>query len=103
MKLKRRIAGALALVFASLALPVTLAIGLASQPGPPSGPGRNILVHLLQRPIGRETFELRQDGRSLVLASKMELVDRESRLIVSSSSRLQADLTPIQFKVTGNT
>lgn len=77
-------------------------LGFTDQTGT-SGQSSTVLVHLLQRPIGRETFAFRQDGQDLLFTANMELAERDSRLKVTSSFRLQSDLTPARFRVTGNT
>jgi imidazolonepropionase-like amidohydrolase len=68
-----------------------------------AGQASTVLVHLLERRIGHEKFDIRQEGGDLVFSSEMELAERESRLKVSASLRLQADLTPLRFRVSGST
>jgi imidazolonepropionase-like amidohydrolase len=100
MTLRRAIGLGLAALF--LASSAASLSGFLNQ-ARPAAQSATLLVHLLERPIGRETSEWRQDGQDLLFTSEMDLAERDSRLKVSSSLRLQSDLTPVRFRVTGNT
>lgn len=60
-----------------------------------------LVVSLINRPVGRETFTERRDGDSTLFSGALDLSERGSRLQVSSTLRLSPDLTPIQFTVKG--
>lgn len=60
-----------------------------------------ILVSLIDRPVGRETFSSKADGDGMVFHADLDLTERNGRLQVSSSMRLAADLTPVEFNVKG--
>lgn len=60
-----------------------------------------ILVSLIDRPVGRETFSSKPDGDGTAFTADLDLTERNGRLQVSSSMRLAADLTPIEFSVKG--
>ena len=60
-----------------------------------------LLVSLIDRPVGRETYSIRQDGDGIVFTGDLDLTERGSRLQVSSSLRAGSDLTPTEFSVKG--
>jgi imidazolonepropionase-like amidohydrolase len=60
-----------------------------------------ILVSLIDRPVGRETFSSKADGDGMAFHADLDLTERNGRLQVSSSMRLAADLTPVEFNVKG--
>jgi hypothetical protein len=60
-----------------------------------------ILVSLIDRPVGRETYSIRDEAGGLTFTSDLDLTERGGRLQVSSSLRLGSDLTPIEFGVKG--
>lgn len=60
-----------------------------------------LLVSLINRPVGRETFSETRDGNTTVYAGALDLTERGGRLQVSSSLRLSEDLTPISFEARG--
>jgi imidazolonepropionase-like amidohydrolase len=60
-----------------------------------------ILVSLIDRPVGREIFSSKPDGDGTAFTADLDLTERNGRLQVSSSMRLAADLTPIEFTVKG--
>ena len=62
-----------------------------------------ILISHLERPIGREAYEMHSDGGDLVISDDLDLVDRGVPLRVNSSYRLAPDFTPSRFRVTGKT
>ena len=60
-----------------------------------------ILVSLLDRPVGRETYSVNADGAGTAFKAELDLTERNGRLQLSSSMRLDADLTPLEFTVKG--
>ena len=75
--------------------------GLCVSAQSPADPG-TILVSLIGRPVGREVFSITAgpDGGTSFTAD-LDLTERNGRLQVSSSMRLGADLTPLDFIVKG--
>jgi imidazolonepropionase-like amidohydrolase len=70
----------------------------AQAPPPDSG---TILVSLIDRPVGRETFASTVDAQGTSFTGELDLTERGGRLQVTSSLRLAPDLTPIEFNVKG--
>jgi len=68
----------------------------------PSDSG-TILVSLIERPIGKETYELRADADGLLFTGELDLLERGGALKFSSSLRLAADLAPTRFTAKGRT
>src|SRR5215510_7739925 len=64
----------------------------ATLPQAPSDSG-TVLVSLIERPIGKETYELRPDADGAMLTSTLDLLERGGALRFSSSLRLTADLS----------
>lgn len=62
-----------------------------------------ILVSHLERPIGRETYEMHSDGQDFVFTDELNLVERGGPLRVTSSLRLGPDFTPSRFRAKGKT
>ncbi len=60
-----------------------------------------IIVSLIDRPVGRETYSIRAEGDGTLFTSELDLTERGSRLQVSSTLRAGSDLTPIEFAVKG--
>ncbi len=60
-----------------------------------------IIVSLIDRPVGRETYSIRPEAGGLAFTGDIDLTERGGRLQVSSSMRLGPDLTPIEFGVKG--
>jgi imidazolonepropionase-like amidohydrolase len=67
---------------------------------PPAESG-TILVSLIDRPVGRETYSIRQQGDGIAFEGELDLTERGGRLQVSSSLRMGADFTPFEFNVKG--
>ena len=65
------------------------------------GDSVTILVSLIDRPVGREIYSIKADGDGAVFNAELDLTERNARLQVSSTMRLGADLTPIEFTVKG--
>ncbi len=60
-----------------------------------------VIVSLIDRPVGRETYSIRAEGDGTLFTSELDLTERGSRLQVSSTLRAGSDLTPIEFVVKG--
>jgi imidazolonepropionase-like amidohydrolase/uncharacterized membrane protein len=60
-----------------------------------------VLVSLIGRPVGRETYELKPDGQGFSFTGELDLTERNGRLQVSSQLRMGADLTPQHFAAKG--
>ena len=78
-----------------------LLAGLVLQAQAPPTESGTMLVSLIDRPVGRETYSIRQDGDGIVFTGDLDLTERGSRLQVSSSLRAGSDLTPTEFSVKG--
>jgi imidazolonepropionase-like amidohydrolase len=66
-----------------------------------SGGSSTVLVSLIDRPVGRETFSRAPDGDGTTFKADLDITERNGRLQVSSSMHLGADLTPSEFTVKG--
>ena len=75
--------------------------GLCVSTQAPSPAADTIIVSLIDRPVGRETFSSRTTGDTTTYTSDLDLTERGGRLQVSSSLTLGADLTPSAFEVKG--
>jgi hypothetical protein len=60
-----------------------------------------LLVSLMSRPVGRETFTAQRSGDHTTHAGALDLTERGGRLQVSSLLRLAGDLTPVEFNIRG--
>ena len=60
-----------------------------------------ILVSLIDRPVGREIYSSTTDADGTSFTADLDLTERNGRLQMSSSMRLGADLTPLEFIVKG--
>jgi imidazolonepropionase-like amidohydrolase len=67
---------------------------------PPADSG-TLLVSLIDRPVGKETYSLRQDADGFIFTGDLDLTERGSRLQIASTLRTSADLTPTDFSVKG--
>jgi imidazolonepropionase-like amidohydrolase len=74
-------------------------LALAAQSSPADT--GTILVSLIDRPVGRETYAIRQEGDGIAFTGELDLTERSSRLQISSSLHTAADLTPTEFSVKG--
>ena len=63
----------------------------------------SILVSLIERPIGRETYELRKDGQGWQFTGDLNLTERGGALQYKASLHLDADLTPRRLTAAGRT
>ena len=75
--------------------------GIALQAQTPQPESGILLVSLIDRPVGRETYSIRQEGDGIAFTSDLDLTERGQRLQISSSLRAGADLTPTEFSVKG--
>ena len=62
-----------------------------------------ILVSLIERPIGKETFELRADGAGWRFTGDLDLLERGGALKFTASLQLDADLSPTRLTAKGRT
>jgi imidazolonepropionase-like amidohydrolase len=69
---------------------------------PPADSG-TILVSLIDRPIGKETFELRADGQGWLFTADLNLLERGGALQFSGTLQLGADLSPKRLTAKGRT
>lgn len=67
----------------------------------PSGDSGTLVVSLIDRPVGRETYSIRSSGDALAFAADLDLTERGGRLQVASTLQMAADLTPSEFSVKG--
>ena len=65
------------------------------------GESATILVSLIDRPVGREIYSIKADGDGTSFSADLDLTERNGRLQVTSTMRLGADLTPLEFSVKG--
>lgn len=60
-----------------------------------------VLVSLIDRPVGRETYSIWPDPDGVTFTGELDLTERGSRLQITSSLRATSDLTPTAFTVKG--
>lgn len=60
-----------------------------------------ILVSLLERPVGRESYRLSQSRGGIALDARVRLVDRGAPLSVDASFEFTGDLRPLRFRANG--
>ncbi len=58
-------------------------------------------LHKFAQPIGEETYEIRNAGRSLELATSFKFTDRGTAVPLTARLRYGPDLTPEQFEIKG--
>ncbi|MEZ5317147.1 MAG: amidohydrolase family protein [Vicinamibacterales bacterium] len=63
----------------------------------------SIIVSLLERPIGRETSEVRTTADGVTLESRMDLVERGGPLALTTTAAFAPDLTPRRYRSSGQT
>jgi imidazolonepropionase-like amidohydrolase len=87
--------------FRVAALALALAVVLA--PAAPQAPTHSgvIVVSLLERTIGRETYTLTPVGRGFEFSSEMDLVERGGPLHVESAMQLDSSFAPLRFRASG--
>ena len=100
----RIVVSAAAVVAALPALGVAVSLaGLVAQPNPPPLDAGAVIVSLLERPIGRETYDMRADSTTVLFDARADLVERGGRLQIDASYHLAPDLTPLRFRAKGKT
>ena len=62
-----------------------------------------IVIHLLERQVGSESWQLHRDGQDWALTSTLDFVDRGSRVQLTALLRTRADFTPTRFQAKGKT
>lgn len=80
-----------------------LALALVLAPAAPQAPTHSgvIVVSLLERPIGRETFTLTSVHDGFEFTSSMDLVERGGPLHVESTMQLDSSFAPLRFRAEG--
>jgi imidazolonepropionase-like amidohydrolase len=58
-------------------------------------------LHKFEQPIGEETYEVTQDGASLLLRSNFKFTDRNTPVPLTATLKVSSDLTPEDFAVKG--
>jgi len=80
---------------------VVLLGGLCVAAQAPSAESGVVLVSLIDRPVGRETYSIWPDPDGVTFTANLDLTERGGRLQVASSLRATSDLTPVEFTVKG--
>lgn len=93
MRLRDRYVPAVIFAFAAIA-------GLPGQAPVDTG---TVLVSLIERPIGRETYELRADGQGWLFTGDLNLLERGGTLQFKASLHLDADLSARRLTTAGRT
>lgn len=75
--------------------------GVCAYAQPPAPAESTVLVSLINRPVGRETFSAQSAADGTTYTGNLDLTERGGRLQVSSTLTLGADLTPTAFDVKG--
>ena len=63
----------------------------------------SLVIHLLERPVGTERYQLQRDGQDWTLSSTLDFVDRGSRVQLDARLQTRADFTPASFHAKGKT
>ena len=63
----------------------------------------SLVIHLLERMVGTERYELERDGQNWVLASSLDFTDRGARVQLESRLETRPDFTPKSFHAKGRT
>ena len=71
--------------------------GLCAAAQTPPAESGVVLVSLIDRPVGRETYSIWPDPDGVTFTAELDLTERGSRLQISSSLRSTSDLTPVEF------
>lgn len=58
-------------------------------------------LHKFEQAIGEESYQISQDGSSLLVASDFKFTDRNTAVPLSATLKLASDLTPEEFEVKG--
>lgn len=80
---------------------LAIVLGASSFQAQPAVDSGTVLVSLIERPVGRESYELKVDGQGFAFSGELDLTERNGRLQVSSLLRTGADLTPQHFTAKG--
>jgi imidazolonepropionase-like amidohydrolase len=75
--------------------------GLCVAAQAPSAESGVVLVSLIDRPVGRETYSIWPDPDGVTFTADLDLTERGGRLQITSSLRATSDLTPVEFTVKG--
>lgn len=75
----------------------------AQQPAPSSSvvESGKFRLHKFQQAIGEETYEIKPDGKALIVTSTFKFTDRGTAVPLDATLRLRADLTPESFSIKG--
>jgi imidazolonepropionase-like amidohydrolase len=63
----------------------------------------SLVIHLLERPVGTERYQLKREGQDWVLTSTLDFVDRGSHVQLDARLETRADFTPKRFQAKGKT
>ena len=77
------------------------AVSTAAFQSQPTTDAGTVLVTLIERPVGKEVYELKADGQGFAFTGDLDLTERNGRLQVTSTLHTGGDFTSQQFKVTG--
>jgi imidazolonepropionase-like amidohydrolase len=75
--------------------------GLCVAAQAPSAESGVVLVSLIDRPVGRETYSIWPDPDGVTFTADLDLTERGGRLQITSLLRATSDLTPVEFTVKG--
>jgi hypothetical protein len=73
--------------------------GLSIAAQAPSAESGIVLVSLIDRPVGRETYSIWPDPDGVTFTGDLDLNERGGRLQIASSLRATSDLTPVELTV----
>ncbi|MDT7540653.1 MAG: hypothetical protein QOE33_557 [Acidobacteriota bacterium] len=59
-------------------------------------------LHKFEQPIGEESYEIRREGDSLVVASNFLFTDRTRKVPLAATLRTRQDLTPESYEIKGS-
>jgi imidazolonepropionase-like amidohydrolase len=63
----------------------------------------SLVIHLLERPVGSERYQVQREGQDWLLSSTLDFVDRGSRVQLDARLQTRADFTPTSFHAKGKT
>lgn len=63
----------------------------------------SLVIHLLERPVGTERYQVQRDEQDWVLSSTLDFVDRGSHVQLDARLQTRADFTPKSFHAKGKT
>lgn len=70
---------------------------------PVDGDSGRLIIHLIERRVGSESYVIRRTSDTLQLNATLDLTDRGSHLEVTSVLRVAPDFTPVAFRAIGKT